>query len=52
LAVYLPPLAAVLRLVPPGAAGWGVVTAASLLPLVVGKAVARVRRSGRGSLSS
>jgi Ca2+-transporting ATPase len=44
LAVYLPPLAAVLHLTPPGAAGWGLVAAASLLPLVVGKGWAWVRR--------
>ncbi len=37
LAVYLPPLAAVLHLAPPGAAGWGLVAAASLVPLAVGK---------------
>jgi P-type Ca2+ transporter type 2C len=44
LAVYLPPLAAVLRLTPPGVEGWGLVAAASLLPLGVGKGVAWVRR--------
>ncbi|MFL6232825.1 MAG: cation-translocating P-type ATPase [Thermoanaerobaculia bacterium] len=44
LAVYLPPLAAVLHLTPPGAAGWGLVAAASLLPLAVGKGVGWVRR--------
>ncbi len=41
LAVYLPPLAAVLHLTPPGAAGWGLVMAGSLAPLVVGKVVSR-----------
>ncbi|HEY4595937.1 MAG TPA: cation-transporting P-type ATPase, partial [Thermoanaerobaculia bacterium] len=40
LAVYLPPLAAVLRLTSPGVAGWGLVVMASLVPLVVGKGVA------------
>src|SRR5262249_52315804 len=44
LAVYLPLLAAVLRLEPPGATGWVVVAVASLVPLVVGKAWAWGRR--------
>ena len=44
LAVYLPPLASVLRLTSPGLAGWGLVAAASLVPLVVGKGVGWVRR--------
>src|SRR5436305_1621057 len=44
LAVYLPPLAAVLRLTPPGLPGWGLVAVASLVPLVVGKGVAWGRR--------
>jgi Ca2+-transporting ATPase len=43
LAVYLPPLAGVLHLTPPGAAGWGVVAAAGLLPLALGKAVVWMR---------
>jgi Ca2+-transporting ATPase len=44
LAVYLPPLAAVLRLTSPGLKGWGVVAVGSLVPLVVGKGWAWVRR--------
>jgi len=44
LAVYLPPLAAVLHLTPPGVEGWGLVAAASLLPLAVGKGWAWGRR--------
>ncbi len=43
LAVYLPPLAAVLRLTSPGVAGWGLVAVASLVPLGVGKGWALVR---------
>jgi Ca2+-transporting ATPase len=37
LAVYTPPLAAVLRLESPGLRGWGVVAAMSLLPLLLGQ---------------
>ncbi|HET9210701.1 MAG TPA: cation-transporting P-type ATPase [Thermoanaerobaculia bacterium] len=44
LAVYLPPLAAVLRLSSPGAAGWGLVAAASLVPWGVGMGWAWIRR--------
>lgn len=36
-AVYLPDLAAVLKVADPGGAGWGVVIAMSLLPVVIGQ---------------
>jgi Ca2+-transporting ATPase len=36
IAGYWPPLAGVLHLAPPGAAQWGVILAASVLPLLAG----------------
>lgn len=36
-AVYLPDLAAVLKVADPGGAGWGVVIAMSLLPVAIGQ---------------
>jgi Ca2+-transporting ATPase len=47
LAVYLPPLATVFKLVDPGARGWGVVMAMSLLPLLVGAIVRRATVKAR-----
>ena len=44
LAVYVPPVARALRLVDPGARGWGVVMVMSLLPLAAGTIL---RRAGR-----
>ena len=37
-AVYIPPIAAALKVAPPGLAGWGVVLGMSLVPLVAGQA--------------
>ena len=37
LAVYWPPLAGILHVVPPGADGWALILSASLVPLVVGQ---------------
>ncbi len=45
LAVYVPPVARALRLVDPGARGWGVVAVMSLLPLAAGT-VLRGRKPG------
>jgi Ca2+-transporting ATPase len=44
LAVYVPPVARALRLVHPGARGWGVVTVMSLVPLAVGTILRRAAR--------
>ena len=43
-AVHLAPLAAVLRLAPPGAGGWALAVGASLVPVTVGLALPRRRR--------
>ena len=43
-AVHLAPLAAVLRLAPPGAGGWTLAIGASLVPVTVGLALPRRRR--------
>jgi Ca2+-transporting ATPase len=43
-ALYVEPIAVVLRLVPPDAAGWAVVLGFSLVPLVVGQTIAALRR--------
>ena len=40
-AVYLPDLAAVLKVADPGGAGWGVGIAMSLLPVVIGQILNR-----------
>jgi len=40
-AVYLPDLAAVLKVADPGGAGWGVEFAMSLLPVVIGQILNR-----------
>lgn len=42
-AVYLPDLAAVLKVADPGGAGWGVVIAMSLLPVAIGQILNRSR---------
>ncbi|WKE66497.1 cation-transporting P-type ATPase [Gallaecimonas kandeliae] len=39
LALYLPPLAALLHLEPPGLTGWALVLSASLLPLLLGQSL-------------
>lgn len=41
LAVYVPPVARALRLADPGARGWGIVTAMSLMPLAAGTILRR-----------
>jgi P-type Ca2+ transporter type 2C len=52
LAIYLPPLAAALQIVPPNRAGWTVVLAASLAPLFLGMTIsalsAKRSRNSRG----
>jgi Ca2+-transporting ATPase len=47
-AVYLPPLANVLSLVPPDAAGWALVVGASLAPLLIAPMLRPVARSFGG----
>jgi Ca2+-transporting ATPase len=47
LAIYVPPLAAALQIVPPDPAGWTLILAASLAPLLLGMAV-----SGIGTVRS
>ena len=47
-AVYLPGLSYVLRLSPPGAAQWGLILAASAVPLVIGQAVLSLIGRGDG----
>lgn len=42
LAVYAPPLASALHIVPPDLAGWGLVAGASLAPLLVGMVIGAV----------
>lgn len=41
-AIYLPPLAQVLRIVPPDMRGWGLVLGASLVPLLLGPLLALI----------
>jgi P-type Ca2+ transporter type 2C len=52
LAVYVPPLAATLQIVPPDRAGWTLVLAASLAPLLLGMMIgtlsALMSRKSRG----
>ncbi len=47
LAVYLPPLAAVLGVTPPGATGWALVAGASVTPLLVGQVALALWPAGR-----
>ena len=42
-ATYVPPIAAVLAIEPPSAAGWGIIALMSLLPLVVGQLALTLR---------
>lgn len=46
-AVYLPPLAAILSLAAPGAAAWGLIGVGSSVPLVVGQGVIALTRRWR-----
>ncbi len=48
LAVYLPPLAHVLSIAPPGATGWGLIAVMSLLPLVITQITMSLTRRFRG----
>ena len=52
LAVYVPPLASALHVVPPDRAGWTLVVAASMAPLLVGMLIGAFRavmsRKSRG----
>jgi Ca2+-transporting ATPase len=48
LAVYVQPLAAVLRIVSPDLAGWTLIIAASMAPLLVGIMVGAFRAGMRG----
>jgi Ca2+-transporting ATPase len=43
LAVYVPPLAEVLQVVPPDGAGWTLVVAASIAPLLLGMMIGASR---------
>ncbi|NJK50574.1 hypothetical protein HC931_22840 [Candidatus Gracilibacteria bacterium] len=45
-AVYIPPLARVLGVVPPDLRSWGLILAASLIPLIVGQ-LSKIWRSSR-----
>ncbi len=46
-AVYLPPLADVLRIVPPEPSGWALILGASVAPALVGALIAGARRAGK-----